>query len=108
MIKVVLAKIIFIISKVLIALRLHSRAVNQLNKLRSESHKTDDYRSVVSQFMGKEKLIALDVGAQGGFFNADIFSKTYNNFFDPILVEPIPDEVKKVTEGFCRTEHIGV
>ena len=98
MIKVVLAKIIFIISKVLIALRLHSRAVNQLNKLRSESHKTDDYRSVVSQFMGKEKLIALDVGAQGGFFNADIFSKTYNNFFDPILVEPIPDEVKKLED----------
>ena len=98
MIKVVLSKIIFIISKVLIALRLHSRAVNQLNKLRSESHKTDDYRSVVSQFMGKEKLIALDVGAQGGFFNADIFSKTYNNFFDPILVEPIPDEVKKLED----------
>jgi len=98
MIKVVLSKIIFIISKILIALRLHSRAVNQLNKLRSESHKTDDYRGVVSQFMGKEKLIALDVGAQGGFFNADIFSKTYNNFFDPILVEPIPDEVKKLED----------
>ena len=80
MIKFVLSKIVFVISKILTALRLRSRIVNQLNKLRSESHKNDDYRDAISQFMGKEKLIALDVGAQGGFFNANIFSKNYNIF----------------------------
>jgi len=98
MIKFVLSKIVFVISKILTALRLRSRIVNQLNKLRSESHKNDDYRDTISQFMGKEKLIALDVGAQGGFFNANIFSKTYNDFFDPIVVEPIPEEAKKLKE----------
>jgi len=98
MIKVVLSKIISAISRILIVLRLHSRTVNQFSKLRSESHKIDDHSNIVSQFMGDEKLVALDVGAQGGFFNANIFSKRYNTFFDPIVVEPIPNEAKKLAQ----------
>ena len=82
-----LSKIIYflipLIYRVFLFFRINSRILNQLDKLRSESHKNDDYRDTISQFMGKEKLIALDVGAQGGFFNANIFSKTYNDFFDP-------------------------
>ena len=73
MIKFVFSKIIIVISKVLTVLRLRARTVNQLNKLRSESHKIDDCRGTISQLMGNEKLVALDVGAQGGFFNANIF-----------------------------------
>ena len=96
MIKFVLSKIILVVSKVLTVLRLRARTVNQLNKLRSESHKIDDYRRTISQLIGNERLIALDVGAQGGFFNANIFSKNYNIFFDPIVVEPIPEEAKKL------------
>ena len=96
MIKFVFSKIIIVISKVLTVLRLRARTVNQLNKLRSESHKIDDCRGTISQLMGNEKLVALDVGAQGGFFNANIFSKNYNIFFDPIVVEPIPEEAKKL------------
>ena len=98
MIKFVFSKIIIVISKVLTVLRLRARTVNQLNKLRSESHKIDDCRGTISQLMGNEKLVALDVGAQGGFFNANIFSKNYNDFFDPIVVEPIPGEAKKLEE----------
>ena len=98
MIKFVFSKIIIVISKVLTVLRLRARTVNQLNKLRSESHKIDDCRGTISQLMGNEKLVALDVGAQGGFFNANIFSKNYNVFFDPIVVEPIPGEAKKLEE----------
>jgi len=45
-----------------------------------------------------KKLVALDVGAQGGFFNAAIFSKKYNAFFNPILAEPISTEAKKLLE----------
>ena len=97
-----LSKIIYffipIVSRILIALRLHSRIINQLNKLRSESHKIDDHRNFVSKLLGDKKLVALDVGAQGGFFNASIFSKKYNNFFEPIVVEPIISEAKKLTE----------
>ena len=98
MIKVLLSKIIQLISKVLIALKLHSRAVNQFNKLRSESHKNQDHSNFVSKLLGEKKLVALDVGAQGGFFNASFFSKKYNFFFDPIVVEPIPDEAKKLED----------
>ena len=98
MIKVLLSKIIQLISKILIALKIHSRVVNQFNKLRSESHKNQDLSNFVSKLLGEKKLIALDVGAQGGFFNASIFSKKYNFFFDPIVVEPIPNEAKKLED----------
>tara|TARA_B100001250_G_scaffold160313_1_gene137726 strand:+ start:356 stop:1285 length:930 start_codon:yes stop_codon:yes gene_type:complete len=98
MIKFLLSKIIKIISKTLIALKIHSRVVNQLNKLRSESHKNQDYSNFVSKLLVEKKLVALDVGAQGGFFNSNIFSKKYNFFFDPIVVEPIPEEAKKLED----------
>ena len=80
MIKVLLSKIIKIISRILIALKIHSRIVSQFNKLRSESHKNEDHSNFISKLLEKKKLVALDVGAQGGFFNASIFSKRYNFF----------------------------
>ena len=98
MIKVLVSKITKIISKALITLKIHSRVVNQFNKLRSESHKNQDHSKFVSKLLEGKKLVALDVGAQGGFFNASIFSKKYNFFFDPIVVEPIPDEAKKLED----------
>ena len=87
-----------VVSRILIELRLHSRIINQFNKLRSESHKIDDHRNFVSKLLGENKLVTLDVGAQGGFFNGSIFSKKYNTFFEPIMVEPIPGEAKKLVE----------
>ena len=97
-----LSKIIYLIipaiSRILIFLRLHSRIINQLNKLRSESHKIDDHNNFISKLLDNNKLVALDVGAQGGFFNASIFSKKYNDFFSPILVEPLADEAKKLVQ----------
>jgi len=108
MIKVFFSKIIEIISKILTAAKIHSRVVNQLNKLRSESHKNQNYNNFVSKLLGKKKLVALDVGAQGGFFNASIFSKQYNFFFDPIVVEPIPDEAKKLKDKNYKVISMGL
>ena len=97
-----LSKIIYFLiptlSKILIALRLNSRIINQLNKLRYESHKVDDHRNLISKLLVDNKLVALDVGAQGGFFNANIFPKKYNNFFNPIVVEPLSSEAEKLTK----------
>ena len=97
-----LSKIIYflipIVSKILIALRLNSRIINQLNKLRYESHKTDDHSNLISKLLVDNKLIALDVGAQGGFFESNIFAKKYNNFFDPIMVEPLSNEAEKLSK----------
>ena len=98
----ILSKIIYllipIISKILIALRLNSRIINQLNRLRYESHKTDDHSNLISKLLVDNKLIALDVGAQGGFFESNIFAKKYNNFFDPIVVEPLSNEAGKLSK----------
>ena len=98
MIKIELSKIIQIISKILIKLKIHSRVINQFNKLRSESHRSEDHSKFVSKLMKEKKLVALDVGAQGGFFNESIFSKKYNFFFDLIAVEPIPEEAQKLED----------
>jgi len=46
--------------------------------------------------LGDYKLVALDVGAQGGFLNNSIFHKKYDNFFMPIVVEPIKQEAEKL------------
>jgi len=97
-----LSKIIYffipVISRTLIIFRLNSRIINQLNKLRSESHKIDDHRNLISKLLIDNKLTALDVGAQGGFFNAHIFPKKYNSFFMPILVEPLANEAQKLIQ----------
>ena len=97
-----LSKIIYFcipfISKALVMFKLHSRIINQFNKIRSEIHKNDNYNNLIGKLLKNSKLIALDVGAQGGFFNGAIFSKKYNNFFEPIVVEPIETEAQKLIE----------
>ena len=96
----ILSKVIYfcipVLARVLLLFKLNARVINQLNKLRSESHKNDDHSDLISKLLGNNKLIALDVGAQGGFFSASIFSKKYNKFFEPILVEPIQSEAQKL------------
>ena len=95
-----LSKIIYffipVISRIFIVLRLNSRIINQLNKLRHESHIIDDHTNFISNLLADKKLIALDVGAQGGFYNNSIFNKKYDSYFTPILVEPIANEADKL------------
>ena len=98
MTKILLSKIIKIISRILIVFKINSKVINQFKKLHSESHKNEDHNKFVSKLLGNKKLIALDIGAQGGFFNNSIFSKKYNFFFDLIAVEPIPEEAKKLED----------
>jgi len=97
----VLSKIIYflipVFFRIFIFLRINSRVINQLVKLQQDSHNIDNHKDLISKLLNNNKLIALDVGAQGGFFNANIFSKKYNNFFDAIVVEPLADEAKKLS-----------
>ncbi len=96
----IITKVIYLIipflSKIFILLRLNSRIINQLNKIRSESHKVDNHSDFISKLIQSNKLTALDVGAQGGFFDGSFFSKHHNKFFDPIVVEPIKEEAEKL------------
>ena len=96
------AKLIYIlipiISRIFIILKLNSRIINQLNKLRYSSHTIDDHSNLISKLLTNNKLIALDVGAQGGFFNNSIFHKRYDKFFSSIVVEPILEEAEKLLQ----------
>jgi len=83
-------------SKIFLLLKINSRIINQLNKLRYESHKSEDHSIFITKILKNLKLVALDVGAQGGFFNSNLFSKKYDQFFTPILVEPIASEAEKL------------
>jgi len=82
-------------SKILTIFKLRSRVINQLTSLRLEANKSENYNNLVSKLLLNEKIVALDVGAQGGF-NENIFPKKYNDFFSPIMVEPIKDEADKL------------
>ena len=82
-------------SKILTIFKLRSRVINQLSSLRLEANKSENYSNLVSKLLLNEKIVALDVGAQGGF-NKNIFPKKYNDFFSPIMVEPIKDEADKL------------
>jgi len=97
----VLSKIVYLLipifSKIFITFKLNSRIINQLVKLRSSSNDVYNHKKFISKLLLNEKLIALDVGAQGGFFEENIFPKKYNDFFSPILVEPLENEAKKLT-----------
>ena len=82
-------------SKILTIFKLRSRVIDQLTSLRLKANKSENYSNLVSKLLLNEKIVALDVGAQGGF-NENIFPKKYNDFFSPIMVEPIKDEADKL------------
>ena len=82
-------------SKILTIFKLRSRVINQLTSLRLKANKSENYSNLVSKLLLNEKIVTLDVGAQGGF-NENIFPKKYNDFFSPIMVEPIKDEADKL------------
>ena len=90
------------ISKILKLLKLNSRIINQLNKIQHNSHRSQNFTKIISKLLNNKKLLALDVGAQGGFLNGSIFSKIYNIFFDPIVVEPILDEAEKLKKKIIK------
>ena len=94
------SKIIYLILplifKILLILRLQSRVINQFNKLRHDVHKTENHKNLILKLLQNNKLIALDVGAQGGFFNSNMFSDKYNSFFQSIVVEPLEEEANKL------------
>ena len=54
---------------------------------------------MIEEVLGNKKIIALDIGAQGGFNSDNFFSKRYEHFFKKILVEPINSEAKKLEGG---------
>lgn len=94
-----LLKIILpLIFKLLIKLKLNRRVINFLNEKSYTSNDRYNFTNIIQNYLKSEKLIALDVGAQGGFNSDNFFPKKYNLFFNDILIEPIEKEAEKLNK----------
>jgi len=83
------------IFKILIKLKLNRRVINFLSDRSYNSNNLYDFTKIIKNKLNENKIIALDVGAQGGFNSDNFFPKKYNYFFEDILVEPIETEAQK-------------
>ena len=88
-----------IIFKILIKLKLNRRVINFLGDKSYYSNNYYDFTNIIKNLLNDKKLIALDIGAQGGFNSDNFFSKKYNSFFEDILIEPIETEAKKLIKN---------
>ena len=84
------------VSKILIRLKLNRRVINFLHEKSYNGNFKYNFTSLLEKFLEKNKIVALDVGAQGGFNSDTFFPKKYDHFFDKILIEPIDSEAKKI------------
>jgi len=92
-----LSKIILpILFKILINLKLNRRTINFLSDSSYNSNNQHDFNKLIQNLLKNEKIISLDVGAQGGFNSDNFFPDKYNHFFENILVEPIKSEADKL------------
>ena len=84
------------IFKILIKLKLNRRVINFLHEKSYNSNNKYNFTFLLEKFLEKNKIVALDVGAQGGFNSDTFFPKKYDHFFEEILIEPIDSEAKKI------------
>ena len=84
--------------KILIYLKLNRRTINYLSDRGYNSNSKYNFNELIKNLLQSKKIIALDVGAQGGFNSDDFFPSKYNHFFENILVEPIKAEADKLND----------
>ena len=82
--------------KILLNLKLNRRVINFLSDKSYNSNDLYNFTSLIKKYLKDKKIIALDVGAQGGFNSDCFFPSKYNNFFEEILIEPIGTEAEKI------------
>ena len=68
------------IYKILFKLKLNRRVINFLSEKSYFSNEYYDFSSVIKRIVQNKKILALDVGAQGGFNSDNFFPKRYNIF----------------------------
>ena len=93
------SKLLFpILSKFFFYLRINKRAANYFNEKSFFSNSKQNFEKIIKSLLNQQKLIALDVGAQGGFNSDQFIPSKYNSFFKPVLIEPIEEEATKLKE----------
>ena len=85
-----------VIYKILVKFKLNRRVINFLSDKSYRSNDQYNFSSLISGLLKNEKIISLDVGAQGGFNSDKFFPSKYNCFFKEILIEPINSEAEKL------------
>ena len=85
-----------LIYKILIKFKLNRRVINFLSDKSYRSNEKHNFTNLISNLLKNEKIISLDVGAQGGFNSDKFFPAKYNCFFKDILIEPINSEAEKL------------
>jgi len=83
----------------LIKLKINRRIINYLSDKGFIANNYYNFSNIINKNLKNEKIIALDIGAQGGFNSDNFFPEKYNKFFEPVLVEPIKEEAKKLMAG---------
>ena len=87
------------ISKLLLVLRINRRTINYLSEKGYFSNNLQNFTKILDELLGTNKIIALDIGAQGGFNSDNFFSKKYTKYFQDILFEPIETEARKISNS---------
>ena len=96
-----LSKILFpILFKIFFFFKINRRAINFFSEKGFFANNNHNFIDFIDFQLNKKKIIALDVGAQGGFNSDQFISNKYNHFFEPILIEPIKDEVEKLKKNY--------
>ena len=85
-----------VLSIIFIKLKVNRRVINYLNEKSFSSNNYYDFSDLIKKNLKNIKIVALDIGAQGGFNSDNFFHAKYNQFFEPVLVEPIKEEASKL------------
>ena len=94
-IRISIAKLILpFLHKILQLLKANTRAVNFLNDKKINANNAYNFQKNIESLLKNEKLIGLDVGAQGGFNSDKFFPEKYNKYFESILVDPFKNSLR--------------
>ena len=96
-IRVSITKLILpILYKILQLLKGSTRTINFLNDKKINANNAYNFEKKIEELLKNKKLIALDVGAQGGFNSDNFFHKRYGKYFEPILVDPLKNTFENI------------
>lgn len=88
-----------ILYKIFSFLKINRRAINYFSERSFFSNNNHDFSNLIQSLLEEKKIITLDVGAQGGFNSDQFIPKKYNDFFNPVLIEPIKREAEKLKKN---------
>ena len=86
--------------KIFQLLKANTRTVNFLNDKKINANNAYNFQTNIEALLKNQKLIGLDVGAQGGFNSDKFFPEKYNKYFESILVDPLKNSLKDLQNIF--------